>query len=75
MKHAALLAAAALASACALAQNPSTEKTAMPEPAAAPAVTYIERPLAGAVPRLPAHGRDAQARRLRRGSPQWGMSP
>ena len=41
MKHpSTVLAAAALAGACALAQNPSTEKTAMPEPAA-PAVVYF----------------------------------
>ena len=47
MKHATtpFLAAAALAGACAIAADPATEKSAMSEPPAAPAVTYIERPV------------------------------
>ena len=66
MKHpSTLLAAAALASACALAQNPSTEKPAMPEPAA-PAVVYFTHDISpeGLVNAYKALGRPLEGRKV-----------
>ncbi len=65
MKHPSTLLAVALAGACALAQNPSTEKTAMPEPAA-PAVVYFTHDISpeGLVKAYKALGRPLEGKKV-----------
>ena len=66
MKHpSTLLAAAALASACAFAQNPATEKTAMPEPQT-PAVVYFTHDISpeGLAKAYKALGRPLEGRKV-----------